>query len=108
MTLDEMDHKQKALLSLKLAADTFFLVALAELAKFPGRAAQNRELVDGGQAHLAISIQVSSTELRAALAVVTPVFVDVLADPEMTLYAPIAAIIAAPEKVSIVDHAKLN
>ncbi|MCC6611173.1 MAG: hypothetical protein IT515_16065 [Burkholderiales bacterium] len=106
---DDMDPKQKALAALTLAAEVFFRVTLIELdRRFPGRAQQNRDLVDRGEGHVAISIQTNGTELRAALALVTPEFVDVLEPCEMRLQGPVTAAFGDPDKVSIVNLAKLN
>lgn len=105
----DMDPKQKALAALTMAAEVFFRVTCEELEKkYPGRAQQNTDLIAAGEAHVAISIQSSGKELRAALALVRPEFVDVLSSSEMRIAGPIEAAFADPEKLSIVDLRTLN
>lgn len=107
---DEMDGKQKALLMLTMAAQGFFNATLAELEakKLPGRAQSNRVLFEDGLANICISIQLNSKEIRAALAMVKPEFIDVLSAYELKLCGPLAAVFGDCEEVSMIDLGKLN
>jgi len=107
--LDKMDAKHKAQLSLAIAAEMFLVAANEALeAKYPGRAAENRALLDAGKAHVVISIQMGSAQIRSALGIVEPVFVDVLPDAEMTLQSSIAAAFGSADEVRITDLRTMN
>ena len=106
---DDLDPKQKALAALALAAEVFLMVTLDEIDKtHPGRARDDLDLIESGKAHVLISIQTNRRELRAALALVSPDFKDVLTDYEMRLVGPIAAAFAEREKVAVTNLQKLN
>ena len=108
--LDQMDAKQKALLMLTLAAQGFFNATLAELKakKLPGRAQSNRVMFEDGLANICISIQLNSKEIRAALAMVKPEFIEVLSAYELRLCGPLTAVFGDPEEVAMTDLGKLN
>ena len=109
MDPNKVDRKHAALIALTTAAEAFLEATNAALEeKFPGRGAQNRALLDEGRAHLCISLQCGSGQVKAALALCTPEFVTVLSDAEMELSASIASIFGDPERVSVVNLASLN
>jgi len=109
MDVEKMDGKHRALLALTVAAEAFFVATNEALeSRFPGRGVQNRTLLDEGKAHLCISIQCGSGQVRAALAMVEPEFVKTLEAPELELNGPLAAIFGDPEKVRMIDLRKLN
>lgn len=106
---NEMDGKQKAALMLTLAAHGFFRATLVEMEKtLPGRAQADRVLFEDGKAHVCIAIQISTKEIDATLALVSPEFVKVLSDYELHLHYPIAAAFADPEALTMIDLGKLN
>ena len=109
MELEKMDGKHRALLALTVAAEAFFVATNEALeAKFPGRSAQNRALLDEGRAHLCVSVQCGSGQVRAAIGLVQPEFVKTLEAPEMELNGPLSAIFGDPEKARMIDLGKLN
>ena len=107
--LETADGKQKAFLSLCLAADTYFQVAMTERAKqSPGPAQAMQALFEEGKAHVAISIQFSAKELHARLALTEPIFTEHLDSVELGLNGPRAAAFANPETLELIDLGKMN
>ena len=104
-----MDGKQKALFALLTAAETFLTVTNDALeAKHPGRGQENRDMINQGKAHLLISIQAGSGEIKCDLALAEPEFRETISAPEMTLRASIRSVFGDPDAVQIVDRGKLN
>lgn len=111
MDLERLNPKHKALLALVASAQAFLDATAAALdEKYPGtgRSKDARDLLDQGKAHLAISVQMGSGRVVAALALVHPQFVTTIETPDMTLNASLASVFGDPEAVTITDLGKLN
>lgn len=92
-----------------LAAQNFFAVAMIERSKAnPGPAEAARVLLETGKNSVMVSIQFDREKMSAAIALAGPEFVDVLSSHEMKLSGPLTVAFADPQKVSIIDLAKMN
>jgi len=109
MNVEKINRKHAALVALTVAAQNFLLVTAMERdERQPGVGKEITDAVQDGRAHVAISIQLGSGHVRAALALVQPEFVRTLESPEMELYGPLTAVFSDPEAAHVVDLAKLN